>query len=122
MSAILAKPIIALLFIKGAKAAIQALGSSIPTTEFIDLQAGFECFQRTGTALPEETVEILKNECDCALFGAVRYSSMSEALRITIEMPSTSALPRAKWPVIRRLSWRCVRKWTSTPTSDLCLL
>lgn len=59
--------------IKGAKAAIQALGSSIPKTEFIDLLAGFECFQRTGTALPNETVEVLENECDCALFGAVRY-------------------------------------------------
>lgn len=59
--------------IKGAKAAIQALGFSIPKTEFIDLPAGFECFQRTGTALPDETVEVLKNECNCALFGAVRY-------------------------------------------------
>lgn len=90
--------------IKGAKAAIQALGSSIPTTEFIDLQAGFECFQRTGTALPDKTIEVLQNECDCALFGAVRYSFMSEALRITIQMPIVSALPRAKFPAIRRLS------------------
>ena len=57
---------------QGAKAAIQALGSTIPKTDFIDLLAGFECFQRTGTALPEETVEALKTGCDCALFGAVR--------------------------------------------------
>ncbi|KAG6378525.1 hypothetical protein JVT61DRAFT_12786 [Boletus reticuloceps] len=78
----------------GAKAAIQALGSSIPTTEFIDLQAGFECFQKTGTALPDETVEVLKNECDCALFGAVSspsrkvfgYSSPIVALRKKMDL------------------------------------
>jgi homoisocitrate dehydrogenase len=62
-----------LISVKGAKAAIQALGSSLPKTEFIDLLAGFEYFTKTGTALPEETVEMLKNECDCALFGAVRW-------------------------------------------------
>jgi homoisocitrate dehydrogenase len=36
------------------------------------LDAGFEYFQKHGTALPEKTLEILKNECDGALFGAVR--------------------------------------------------
>lgn len=89
---------------KGAKAAIQALGSSIPTTEFIDLQAGFECFQRTGTALPDETVDILKNECDCALFGAVRYSFVSGTLHKTVQMPGVLALPRARFLAIHRLS------------------
>lgn len=39
---------------------------------FVDLDAGFECFQKTGVALPEKTVETLKKECDGALFGAVR--------------------------------------------------
>jgi homoisocitrate dehydrogenase len=34
-----------------------ALGSDIPKPEFIDLDAGFELFQKTGTALPEETVQ-----------------------------------------------------------------
>lgn len=88
--------------IKGAKAAIQALGSSIPKTEFVDLAAGFECFQRTGTALPDETVEVLKNECDCALFGAVRYA-ISEALRTIAQTPSISAPLPAKFSVIHRL-------------------
>lgn len=57
--------------------------------EFVELQAGFEHFKKTGTALPEETVEILKNETDAALFGAVSspttkvagYSSPIVALR-----------------------------------------
>lgn len=57
--------------------------------EFVDLDAGFELFQKTGTALPDKTVEVLKNECDGALFGAVSsptvkmagYSSPIVALR-----------------------------------------
>ena len=39
---------------------------------FVDLDAGFDCFKRTGTALPERTVETLEKECEGALFGAVR--------------------------------------------------
>lgn len=39
---------------------------------FIDLDAGFDHFKATGTALPDKTVETLKSECDGALFGAVR--------------------------------------------------
>ncbi|KAG1753782.1 mitochondrial NAD-homo-isocitrate dehydrogenase LysB [Suillus paluster] len=78
----------------GAKAAILALGSSIPKPEFIDLLAGFEYFTKTGTALPDETVEVLKNECDCALFGAVSspsqkvagYSSPIVALRKKMDL------------------------------------
>ncbi|KAH3670324.1 hypothetical protein WICMUC_004893 [Wickerhamomyces mucosus] len=57
--------------------------------EFVDLKAGFQHFKETGTALPDETVEILKNETDGALFGAVSspttkvegYSSPIVALR-----------------------------------------
>jgi len=47
--------------------------------EFVDLQAGFETFEKTGVALPDKTVEILKKECDGALFGAV--SSPSQAVK-----------------------------------------
>lgn len=78
----------------GAKAAIQALGSSIPKTEFVDLLAGFEYFTRTGTALPEDTVQALQNDCDCAMFGAVSspsrkvagYSSPIVALRKKLDL------------------------------------
>jgi homoisocitrate dehydrogenase len=59
------------------------------TFEFVELKAGFEHFKQAGTALPDETVEILKNETDAALFGAVSspttkvagYSSPIVALR-----------------------------------------
>ncbi|PQE10465.1 homoisocitrate dehydrogenase protein [Rutstroemia sp. NJR-2017a BBW] len=59
---------------------LEALPASLKLKfEFIDLKAGFETFEQTGAALPDKTVEILKNECDGALFGAV--SSPSKAVK-----------------------------------------
>lgn len=45
---------------------------------FVDLDAGFDTFKRTGTALPDKTVDTLKKECDGALFGAVRSVALSQ--------------------------------------------
>ncbi|KAF8639915.1 hypothetical protein AX17_001166 [Amanita inopinata Kibby_2008] len=94
--------------IPAAKAAIQALGSDIPRPEFVDLLAGWDTFTRTGTALPQETVDILRNECDCALFGSVSspskkvvgYSSPIVALRKELDLyanirPVISVAPEA---------------------------
>ncbi|KAL9128861.1 MAG: hypothetical protein Q9217_002550 [Psora testacea] len=61
---------------------------------FVDLYAGYETFQTSGNALPEKTVQILKNECDGALFGAVSspttkvigYSSPIVALRKRLDL------------------------------------
>lgn len=61
---------------------------------FVDLDAGFETFQKTGAALPQETVDTLKAECDGALFGAVSspttkvagYSSPIVALRKKLDL------------------------------------
>ncbi|KAL4918951.1 hypothetical protein BDW62DRAFT_180177, partial [Aspergillus aurantiobrunneus] len=61
---------------------------------FVDLDAGYDCFKRNGTALPDKTVEILKKECDGALFGAVSspstkvagYSSPIVALRKKLDL------------------------------------
>ncbi|PAV20739.1 mitochondrial NAD-homo-isocitrate dehydrogenase [Pyrrhoderma noxium] len=80
--------------IPAAKQAIEALGSSIPKPEFIPLNAGFDYFTRHGVALPEETVQVLKNECNAALFGAVSspsrrvagYSSPIVALRKELDL------------------------------------
>lgn len=47
--------------------------------DFVHLDAGYELFQKTGTALPDETVSVLKNECDGALFGAVSSPSVKVA-------------------------------------------
>ena len=43
--------------LQAAREAIIALGSDIPKPEFIPLVAGWECFTRSGVALPDETVE-----------------------------------------------------------------
>ncbi|EEQ85477.1 homoisocitrate dehydrogenase [Blastomyces dermatitidis] len=61
---------------------------------FVDLEAGYNTFKKTGTALPDKTVEILKKECDGALFGAVSspstkvagYSSPIVALRKKLDL------------------------------------
>ncbi|PLW10307.1 hypothetical protein PCASD_25449, partial [Puccinia coronata f. sp. avenae] len=47
----------------------------VPKLSFVDLEAGFEHFQKTGVSLPKETVERLRTECDSALFGAVSSPS-----------------------------------------------
>ncbi|KAI9834625.1 MAG: homoisocitrate dehydrogenase [Phylliscum demangeonii] len=61
---------------------------------FVELAAGWETFQQTGEALPERTVEVLQQECDGALFGAVSsptdkvagYSSPIVALRKRLDL------------------------------------
>ncbi|KAG5953909.1 homoisocitrate dehydrogenase [Claviceps sorghi] len=62
--------------------------------DFVNLKAGFEAFEQTGNALPDETVEILRKDCDGALFGAVSspshvvkgYSSPIVALRKRLDL------------------------------------
>lgn len=62
--------------------------------DFVDLKAGFEVFEQTGAALPDRTVDVLKSECDGALFGAVSsptqavkgYSSPIVALRKKLDL------------------------------------
>ena len=51
---------------------LEALPSSFGLKfTFTHLEAGFETFQKQGVALPDKTVEVLKSDCDGALFGAV---------------------------------------------------
>lgn len=74
---------------------LEALPASLGLKfDFVDLKAGFETFEQTGSALPDKTVEVLKNECDGALFGAVQspttavkgYSSPIVALRKKLDL------------------------------------
>ncbi|KAM7193898.1 hypothetical protein V8F33_007584 [Rhypophila sp. PSN 637] len=74
---------------------LEALPASLGLKfEFVNLQAGFETFEKTGAALPDETVQILKSDCDGALFGAVSspttpvkgYSSPIVALRKKLDL------------------------------------
>lgn len=74
---------------------LEALPASLGLKfSFVDLPAGFETFEKTGVALPDRTVEVLKSECDGALFGAVSsptkavkgYSSPIVALRKKLDL------------------------------------
>ena len=73
---------------------LESLGSLIPKPEFVPLLAGWEEFQRNGKALPDETVRVLKEECDAAMFGSVQspshkvpgYSSPIVALRKHLDL------------------------------------
>lgn len=66
----------------------------IPKPSFINLDAGFEHFQKTGVALPPATVEALRSDCTAAMFGAVSspshkvegYSSPIVALRKQMDL------------------------------------
>ncbi|KAI7906662.1 uncharacterized protein BX663DRAFT_483367 [Cokeromyces recurvatus] len=79
--------------IPAARRVLESLSNG-PKFEFIDLDAGFEYFQKNGTSLPQETIDILKNECNGALFGAVSspsykvagYSSPIVALRKHLDL------------------------------------
>ncbi len=55
-------------------AAAKVLAATGVPIRFVELDAGWETFQRTGTALPERTVEALA-ACHAALFGAVSSPS-----------------------------------------------
>lgn len=77
----------------------------------MDLFAGFEIFQQTGSALPEKTLETLRKECDGALFGAVSspttkvagYSSPIVALRKKLDLYANvrpvKTTPSSKTPI-----------------------
>ncbi|KAJ5337750.1 Isocitrate dehydrogenase LysB [Penicillium brevicompactum] len=74
---------------------LESLPSSLNLKfNFVDLEAGYDTFQKTGTALPDKTVDTLKKECDGALFGAVSspstkvagYSSPIVALRKKLDL------------------------------------
>jgi homoisocitrate dehydrogenase len=74
-------------------AARRVLEATGLTFAFTELDAGWDCFQRTGTALPAETVNALRG-CDGAIFGAVSspshkvpgYSSPIVALRKELDL------------------------------------
>ena len=74
--------------------------------DFIHLDAGWDTFQRTGQALPAETLDALRT-CDGALFGAVSspshkvpgYSSPIVAMRNALDLYA-NLRPIASAPVV----------------------
>ncbi len=76
--------------VPAARRVLEAVGA--PFT-YVPLEAGWACFERTGTALPQATLSMLRG-CDGALFGAVSspshkvegYSSPIVALRKHLDL------------------------------------
>ena len=86
-------------------AAAQVMRAVMPDLRFVDADAGWDCFLRTGTALPDATVEAVA-AADGALFGATQspnevvpgYRSPILALRKRFDLyanlrPTNSLLP-----------------------------
>lgn len=76
--------------IPAGRAVLEALPSEDGLSfDFVHADAGYEHFKKAGVALPQETIDLLKSECQGALFGAVSspttkvagYSSPIVALR-----------------------------------------
>ena len=88
--------------------------------DFVDLKAGFETFEQTGSALPDKTVEVLKKECDGALFGAVSsptsavkgYSSPIVALRKKLDLYANVRPVKAVMNAARPIDMVSVRETT----------
>ena len=55
-------------------AAGRVLSAVLPAARFIEADAGWECFQRTGSALPEATLAAV-TASDAAIFGATQSPS-----------------------------------------------
>lgn len=93
--------------IPAGRAVLEALPAEDGLTfDFVHADAGFDHFKKTGTALPQDTIDLLKSECQGALFGAVSspthkvagYSSPIVALRKQLKLyanvrPVKSVLP-----------------------------
>ncbi|ORX47797.1 Isocitrate/isopropylmalate dehydrogenase [Hesseltinella vesiculosa] len=95
-----------------------------PKFEFVQLDAGFEYFKKTGTALPQATIDTLKSECQGALFGAVSspshkvagYSSPIVALRKHLDLYANVrpvvSVPSPAFPNQRELDMLIIRENT----------
>lgn len=57
--------------ISGARQVLEKLSKKVDLKfKFVELEVGFKCFEKTGLSISDETLNILKNECDSGLFGA----------------------------------------------------
>ena len=74
-------------------AALEILAATGQSFEAIHADGGWNCFQKHGTSLPQETVDIARS-CDAVLFGAVSspshkvegYSSTIVGLRRQLDL------------------------------------
>jgi homoisocitrate dehydrogenase len=87
-------------------AAAEVLQAVIPDLEVITAEAGWECFTKYGTSLPEESLEAVR-ACGAGLFGAVSSPSYSvEGYRSSILMLRqglglyANIRPVRSWPMV----------------------
>jgi homoisocitrate dehydrogenase len=86
-------------------AAVEVLQAISSDLEIVTADAGWECFQRTGSSVPEETLSAIKT-CGSALFGAVSSPSrkvegyrsaiitMRQSLNLFANIRPVKSLPR----------------------------
>ena len=67
------------------EAAIHVLDALDIDFDYVYGQAGDECLEKTGSALPDETLEIIRNS-DACLFGAAGESAADVIVKIRQEM------------------------------------
>jgi homoisocitrate dehydrogenase len=85
--------------------AVEVLRAALPGLAIVEAEAGWETFQRTGAALPPETLEVA-HACGAVLFGAVAspshpvdgYRSPIVALRHELDV-FANLRPVHGWPV-----------------------
>ena len=72
--------------------------------EYVYGEAGDECLEKTGTALPEETLDIIR-DCDACLFGAAGETAADVIVKIRQEMKMFANLrPVKAYPNTNSLS------------------
>ncbi|WP_271410745.1 isocitrate/isopropylmalate dehydrogenase family protein [Pseudomonas sp. Q1-7] len=85
--------------------AVQALEKLLPDLRTVEAEAGWDCFQHGGTAVPDATFQALR-ECGAGLFGAVSspasqrvpgYRSAILQLRQTLQL-NANLRPVRSWP------------------------
>ena len=86
------------------EAAILALNSLNIDFDYIYGEAGDECLEKNGTALPDETIEIVRNS-DACLFGAAGETAADVIVRLRQEMKMFANLrPVKSYPNTNALS------------------
>jgi homoisocitrate dehydrogenase len=96
-------------------AAIEVLRHLLPDVELVPAQAGWECFLATGEAVPQTTLQALR-DCGAGLFGAVS----SPARRVE---GYRSAILQLRQQLGLSVNLRPVRSWPGlTPRQGIDLL
>ena len=86
--------------------AVDVLKAVIPELETVEAEAGWECFEKHGASVPENTIEAIE-DCGAGLFGAVSspshkvegYQSAILTIRQRCDLYA-NIRPVQSWPVI----------------------